>query len=803
MKQRDLDRAFARTPDFIRDSIIEGFEKGEKAMRFRHKIISLSSAAAALVLIVAVAAFAMGGFSAPRQDVVIGQQHSAAPKPTDDPLDAIVYYSEAGKYFHSAPDCSGMQGAQPHSLRDAYAAGKGACPACFVPQTTSLPVTATLAPQTQIYVYAMENSIYYHAAADCSGMENPQRMLMEDAIAKNMSPCPVCLEAQGEIDSAVVYVAAEDPALSFYHGRAACPDLSGGFKALPLSDALSRGLSLCPQCAYSATAFYTDPAGDFYHSDPDCAGALPENEISPALALEDGLMPCPDCVDPADRAVCFTPDGSFYHTALNCSGMRGAGVYSLAYAVQTKNAHCPNCVEASVRLMNPPLDTMATVAFIHGSEYFHIDPECIPNSLCLLCSFDNAVAMGAENPCPDCLDGEAVIVHATPSPMPSAAADAIADAYGLMSPLSAQPTPQPTPAPRDFGLSVKDGGPTAAYITGDNADGLSPDSMSIGIIGGADGPTSIFITSPDGEAVMPTPMPTPSPMPTELASPEPTPMPVEEALPRVYYTAGGSFYHTDEHCSGMQDAAERSLDQAIAAGKFHCPYCVEDTLYLLPLPEDDNDSVYINSRSSVYHLNPECGNSIMPSRITLAEARFLNKSACSECAVSVEVDESLFEKLFGMKIEEILPNSALVGVESHPSLAGSSIAPQMNWEISDGKDKLSIYVSGQTKYQDGVVILSFSSDSLAHSFMERLPEALRTLLLDDAPALIDGLNRLTGAEETSYTVQDICFYFDDEMISRCELNVSINERSYASLIWNLREDEAQISQILWDDYDRG
>ena len=127
-------------------------------MRFRHKIISLTSVAAALVIIVAVAAFAMGGLELglPKEDIVAGQQLAAKPtaQPSASavPLESVVYYTDAGNFFHSVPDCSGMQGAQAHSLREAYAAGKGACPACLSPETTLLPVTATPTPKALIYV---------------------------------------------------------------------------------------------------------------------------------------------------------------------------------------------------------------------------------------------------------------------------------------------------------------------------------------------------------------------------------------------------------------------------------------------------------------------------------------------------------------------------------------------------------------------------------------------------------------------------------------------------------------------------
>ena len=54
-----------------------------------------------------------------------------------------------------------------------------------------------------------------------------------------------------------------------------------------------------------------------------------------------------------------------------------------------------------------------------------------------------------------------------------------------------------------------------------------------------------------------------------------TPMPELEAPfeAPVYYTAGGVYYHGDEQCSGMKNAAPHTLAEAEADGKLRCPEC--------------------------------------------------------------------------------------------------------------------------------------------------------------------------------------------------------------------------------------
>ena len=56
MKKIDFDRAFAKTPEEIHESILTAFEKGEKHMKFRYKLISAVSAAAVLLVAFAVIA---------------------------------------------------------------------------------------------------------------------------------------------------------------------------------------------------------------------------------------------------------------------------------------------------------------------------------------------------------------------------------------------------------------------------------------------------------------------------------------------------------------------------------------------------------------------------------------------------------------------------------------------------------------------------------------------------------------------------------------------------------------------------
>lgn len=294
-----------------------------------------------------------------------------------------------------------------------------------------------------------------------------------------------------------------------------------------------------------------------------------------------------------------------------------------------------------------------------------------------------------------------------------------------------------------------------------------------------------------------------TPMPTAFVTPEPTLTPMPATDGAVYYTPGGSFYHSDEHCSGMEGASARSVEQAIAAGKLHCPYCVDEDVYILPLPIGADDQVYINSRSSSYHLDPECGNVLMPSRVSLEEAEFLNKTACGDCALSVAVDEGIIAELTGMSLQEAFPDYELIGVYSSPVRTGSAEqAPAAEWEFKRGNDVVAIYLSGPNRYQNGRLDLNFSGDPIAREFIEKVDEPMRGLFTESGPKLIGEINRLAAAESGELYASSVCFNYNEAGLTGCELTAD-SSSGYVNLCWQLNADGPQLVQILWDNYNRG
>ena len=163
-----LDKAFPGMPASFEDAMREGIRKGKQKMKLKNKI-KIASVAAALTLCVLAAAFAAGNGVAPDDTVTAS--------PTPDISVKTVYITQHGAFYHSKPDCQGMQNAVTVSESEAIEQGKRRCPVCMSGEA----------------VYATQRSVYYHADPNCSGMQNASAMSESEAESMGKRPCPTCL----------------------------------------------------------------------------------------------------------------------------------------------------------------------------------------------------------------------------------------------------------------------------------------------------------------------------------------------------------------------------------------------------------------------------------------------------------------------------------------------------------------------------------------------------------------------------------------------------------------------------------
>jgi len=163
MKNIDFDRAFAKTPEEIHESILTAFEKGEKHMKFRYKLISAVSAAAVLLVAFAVIALAGREMSAPKPDtlaapVLMNTQNS----PTVAPLmeEDII----------EMPECTTAPPAASPTEEPLYDAEEWSTTPEPTPEPTYTPAPTAMATMLPVDeesgvargVYCTEGGVFYH-----------------------------------------------------------------------------------------------------------------------------------------------------------------------------------------------------------------------------------------------------------------------------------------------------------------------------------------------------------------------------------------------------------------------------------------------------------------------------------------------------------------------------------------------------------------------------------------------------------------------------------------------------------------
>ena len=362
MNRIDFDRAFPQTPDCVGEAIRLGFLRGARLSARRRRVGAMLSVAAALVILLGAALFSMGRMNQPKPDLLPLSQTNVTPTPvpsatvtaeptatiTPEPTatpapmieEAFVYCTEGGKYYHSQPDCSGMEGATQMSIAKAEAMGKTACPACI-----------------GSVVYCTQSGYYYHNEADCSGMQGASLMTREKAATLGKKACPICVES---------WVFCTEGGVCF-HKESDCSGMQNA-NLMSIAEARSLGKSPCTDCflpAALASTVYTsyNAPGSYYHSVPDCGRQSFDRALTMEQALAEGYDACPDCTwNPLtlyesaavteastwDSLVYYTPGGMYYHLMEDCSGMQNASAHSIATANADGKKPCPSCFGENV-----------------------------------------------------------------------------------------------------------------------------------------------------------------------------------------------------------------------------------------------------------------------------------------------------------------------------------------------------------------------------------------------------------------------------------------------------------------------
>jgi len=93
-----------------------------------------------------------------------------------------------------------------------------------------------------------------------------------------------------------------------------------------------------------------------------------------------------------------------------------------------------------------------------------------------------------------------------------------------------------------------------------------------------------------------------------------------EEVQFVWMTQNGAYYHTDEHCSGMEGVYGCEVIEALANGKTPCPKCAKQL-----------SSVWVTENGMYYHLNPDCSGMTGAKEISGRDAVMQGKTLCPNC----------------------------------------------------------------------------------------------------------------------------------------------------------------------------
>lgn len=159
----------------------------------------------------------------------------------------------------------------------------------------------------------------------------------------------------------------------------------------------------------------------------------------------------------------------------------------------------------------------------------------------------------------------------------------------------------------------------------------------------ADGPTAMYVT---GTEKLYTPVPWEGAVGWSIAENTEA----ADVEYRVWATKHGTYYHSDEHCSGMHGATAMSVEEATAMDKTACPTCVgswelvnvqplvsptPEPLQVTPEPApkviSGGDVVWSTTGGEFYHCDEHCSGMEGARQMTFAEVLNEGKSPCPTC----------------------------------------------------------------------------------------------------------------------------------------------------------------------------
>lgn len=305
-----------------------------------------------------------------------------------------------------------------------------------------------------------------------------------------------------------------------------------------------------------------------YHVSADCsrAGDTVSMQLNDARAL--GLKGCSNCIEAgselAEELVWMTSYGKYYHAAQDCSGMTDAvGVLEIEAKTLDRQA-CPICIDVDDLQVTSEPTAAATEA-----------PYSTPEP----------TVAATEAP------------YSTPEPT-VAATEAPAEAMSAA-------------------IVMNDEGKVSFWMT-DGGVYYHVDEHCSGMEGAHE--CTEEEAAKAGKILCMVCMPVEAESADVVYDTESSEVVYDVEDAWVWTTEGGVYYHTDEHCSGMEGATGCSETEALAAGKQPCLKCGEQFR-----------SVWTTEGDVYYHLKQNCSGMNNTQEMTERDAVEQGKTICPNC----------------------------------------------------------------------------------------------------------------------------------------------------------------------------
>lgn len=313
---------------------------------------------------------------------------------------------------------------------------------------------APVQPAVEAVVYRTSNGRFYHIASTCVGMSSAEADTFGNVVVEGYSPCTNCAVPQPELLSSGELLLWSDEA-GIYHTTSHCTKFSGNYQLKNLETCYNDMLSPCDACEATdyvyqakdellttpvpqltvAPMITVEPSAEAtaeaaaVSEDSTPVPAIPTENVTEAPTAEPTATATPEptpvptpsaTLKPAAQAkVYYTSNGRFYHMAETCKNMSGAVEHTLQEALNRKMSNCRNC--------NAPLAEIAKeelVVWVDEQNSFHTGDDCeFFNGSYTLMTLDDAV-LANMTACMDCGASE----------------------YVPMATVTAEPTVEPAPA---------------------------------------------------------------------------------------------------------------------------------------------------------------------------------------------------------------------------------------------------------------------------------------------------------------------------------------------------------------------